>query len=662
MRSAPCAALLFALFALFAPAGSACSGSSDAASTPAGPTGPLPPATCAADERATSAGTCEIFAPAASSCAPGTRPAIGAEACVAVGPTTCASGFARDASGWGCAPVLPAAACVGATRPSLGETACKPVGDCAAAFPPAGAILVDPTLDPAAVDATHVRSVADALKLAESGATVALADGTHRADPFTISKPLAFVGRCAERARLVAAQPAAASGIAINADTTLRGMTIEGFTAALSISGAVTLDAADIVIENAHSRAVFAQRGAKVTMRRSVVRGTTPIGTSDQTIAVLVGSSASVDLEDSAILASLDGALAVTDNVKTRATLTRCVVQDTKPRRDGKGGGALRAFQGAHLDVTESAILGSAGIAILALRHDPAPPPQVSLARSVVAGTVSTAETGHAIGTAINAAYDAVVNVDESTVADTEGTALYVAESAKLRFKKSVVVRVKRTRDLSSQGGSAVRNGTLALEDSAVVGVGGSGLGGWTSGHVTMSRSLVRDVGGDVVDMLTLGNGLSALEGSTIEATDSAVVNAREVAVSASKAASAIKLQGVLVTRTDDAPAPRFGHGLLSVDLATITFTRSIVERQVGVGLFFAAGGGIASGSLVRDNAVGVHAQDGSTVAEADAAPDAPPAQEIVVTKDTRFVDNATRVGSGVLPLPAPISAPPIAQ
>ncbi|NVL67706.1 hypothetical protein, partial [Escherichia coli] len=95
-----------------------------------------------------------------------------------------------------------------------------------------------PTFDAAALDATHVRTVADALKVAVGGATIALADGTHSTDPFTVSKPLTFVGRCAERARLVAAQPAATSGIAIGADTTLRGMTIEGFTATLSISGA----------------------------------------------------------------------------------------------------------------------------------------------------------------------------------------------------------------------------------------------------------------------------------------------------------------------------------------------------------------------------------------------------------------------------------------
>ncbi|MDB4998573.1 MAG: hypothetical protein JWM74_6005 [Myxococcaceae bacterium] len=592
---------------------------------------------------------------------PGTRPAIGNDACVPVGTTTCAAGFERDVSGWGCAAVLPPAPCVGATRPKLGDRTCAPVGDCSAAYPPAGAILVDPALDPAAVDATHVRTVADALAIAPSGATIALADGMHTTPSFTVSKPLTLVGRCAERAHLVSAQPAGATGISIDADVTLRGLTVDGYTSALLVSGRVTLIAEDIVVEKARSRAVFAKLGANVTLRRSVVRGTAPLGLSDQTIAVLVGTSATVALEDSAILASLDGALAVTDNVDTRASLTRSVVQDVKPRGDGVGGGALRAFEGAHLDVTESAILGSSGIAILTLRKKQ-PPPQVTLTRSVVSGTQPTTQTGTSLGTAINAAYDAVVTITESTIADSNGTALYAAEKAKITFTKSVVVRVMRTPDLASQGGSAVKSGMLTLEDSAVVNVGGGGVGGWSGGHVTMLRSLVRDVGGDVVQGFTEGQGLSAIAASTIDATDSAVVNALELGVTASNAGSTIHLDNVLVTRTDDAPAPRFGHGVLSVDQAAITLSRTIIERHVGVGLFCAAGAAVASASLIRNNAVGVHTQDGSAITEVDAAPDPVPAHDLTVVTDTHFDGNATKVSSDVLPLPAPIAEPPAAM
>lgn len=639
-------------------------GCSDAASTTK-PSDPVvtPPAACAADERASADGAdgaarkCELFA-STGPCAAGQRPAIGSESCVAVGTTTCARGFERDKSGWGCAPIMPSAACTGATRPRLGDRVCVPVGDCNAAYPPAGAILVDPALDPGAVDATHVRTVADALSLAAGGATIALVDGAHSADTFAVTKALTIVGRCAAKTKLVAPSPAPSSGISIRANATIRGLTIEGYTEALAVSGAgVELVAEDIVVEQARSRAIYALRSGKVILRRSVVRGTTPLGPSAQTIAVLGGTSGKIEIDDSAILASIDGALAVTDNVTTSALVKRSIVQDTKPRADGKGGGALRAFEGAHLDITESAIVGSTGAAILTIRRN-APPPEVTLTRSVVSGTVATRGTGTAIGTAINAAYDAKVRIDESTVSDSEGIALYVGSKAQMTATKSVVVRVRRTVDLSSLGGTSVKDALLSLEDCAIVAVGGLGLGTWEGGRLALTRSLIRDIGGDIAQGFALGQGLNASASSTIDAKDSAIVDALEIGVSATKAGSTVVLDHVLVTRSAGAMAPRFGHGVLSVDSAGITMLRSIIERQVGAGLFFASGGGVASALLVRDNAVGVHVQEGSSLVEADLRPDTVPQIDLVVTKDTQFVGNATRVGAGTLPLPAPLSPP----
>lgn len=632
-------------------------GCSDAPSSSDGaPPASPPAAVCAADEHAKSDGTCELFA-TTGSCAPGTRPAVGAAACVAVGPTSCAAGFEKDASGWGCAPVLPPTACTGATRPRLGDRSCVPVGDCAASFPPPGAILVDPALADEVVDATHVRTLADALAVASAGSTIALADGAHVTAPTTITKSVTLAGRCAAMTRLA---PATSSGpgLELRSKVTVRGLTLDGYVEPLATSTAAgALIGEDLVIQSARSRAVYAKGGSSIALRRSVLRGTAPLGASDQTIAVLAGTGGKITLEETAILASRDAAVAATDSAAARVSLSRCVVQDTSPRSDGKGGGALRAFEGAHVDVTESAILGSAGMALLALRRNTTTPPEITLVRSVVRGTVSTGETGTAIGTAVNAAYGAVVRIEESTVADSEGTALYAAEQAKVSFTRSVVTRVKRSPDLSATGGSSLKGAELVLEDSAVVGVGGVGLGVWSGGHVKTSRSLVKDIGGDVVEGLPMGMGFNANLDCTIDATDTAVVDALEIGVSATKK-SKVRLERVLLTRSDGAPVPRFGHGVLSVDLSTFSISRSVVERQGGVGLFFASGGGLVSGSLVRDNSVGAHVQDTSTLLEIDALPEEVPGEELLVTKDTFFVGNATRIGTGVLPLPTPLASP----
>lgn len=609
-------------------------------------------ATCAADEHASTDGTCELFATAVD-CAPGTRPAVGSETCLPVGPTGCAAGFAKDASGWGCAPVLPTEPCTGATRPRLGDRACVAVGDCAAAFPPAGAILVDPTLADAAVDATHVRTVDAALAIAGAGGVVALADGEHVTGRVTsLQKAVTVVGRCAAKVRLV--PPAERSiGLDVRAKVTVRGLTLEGYVGAFVATGAAAeVLAEDVVVQGARSRGVVATSNARITMRRSVVRGTVPLGASDQTIAVAAGAGGKISLEETAVLAGQDGAVASVDGTATRVSLARSVVQDTKPRPDGVEGAALRAFEGAHLDVTESAVLGSSGIAVLALRRT-APPPEVTITRSVIGST----RTANEVGTAVNAAFEAIVRIDESTVADSDGAALYAAEQAKLTFTRSVVVRVVRTPETSSRGGTSIKGAELVLDESAVVGAGAAGLGVWDGGHLKVSRSLVRDIGGDVTEGLPRGAGFEANLSSTIDVSDSAVVDALELGVSATKR-SVVRLDRFLLTRSPNAPPARFGYGLLALDGASFDVTRSLVERQGGVALFVASGGGVVASSLIRDNAVAVHVQDTSTVVEAEARPEAVPAEELVILEDTRFVGNATRIGAGVLPLPSPLPAP----
>lgn len=59
--------------------------------------------------------------------------------------------------------------------------------------------------------------------------------------------------------------------------------------------------------------------------------------------------------------------------------------------------------------------------------------------------------------------------------------------------------------------------------------------------------------------------------------------------------------------------------------------------------------------SFVRSNAVGIHVQDAALREEADATEISP--GEVIVTADTTFADNATKVGSGVLALPEPPTA-----
>ena len=93
-----------------------------------------------------------------------------------------------------------------------------------------------------------------------------------------------------------------------------------------------------------------------------------------------------------------------------------------------------------------------------------------------------------------------------------------------------------------------------------------------------------------------------------------------------------------------------FGIGVLLSGGVTGTITSSTITGSAGIGLASSAAGGLLSRSTLSRNTVAVHVQDGASLVESDTAGDDPLA--VAVSKDTKFVDNRTRVGSGTVPLP----------
>ena len=127
---------------------------------------------------------------------------------------------------------------------------------------------------------------------------------------------------------------------------------------------------------------------------------------------------------------------------------------------------------------------------------------------------------------------------------------------------------------------------------------------------------------------------------------------AREAAIAAANEGSTLELESTLVTGTLPNAKGAFGHGVLALLGARVGVARSVVERSAAVGVVFADASGSVRRSTVRHNAIGIHAQQGSTIVESEAVPEAITGGEVVVTTDSRFTDNASKVGSGVVPLP----------
>ncbi|MFN7134260.1 MAG: hypothetical protein ACK4N5_19430, partial [Myxococcales bacterium] len=93
------------------------------------------------------------------------------------------------------------------------------------------------------------------------------------------------------------------------------------------------------------------------------------------------------------------------------------------------------------------------------------------------------------------------------------------------------------------------------------------------------------------------------------------------------------------------------GHGFAS-DRGASSIVRSQFDRNAGAALLFSGGATaqITSTSVSRNN-IGIHAQLGSSLSTVEEGALSP--GEVRVSEDTRFIENVSRIGTGVIPLPS---------
>jgi hypothetical protein len=634
----------------------ACGGGGDGAASAPGPTTPAPATpTCETGDALTD-GACQPLL-AAGPCAPGTRAALGSATCVPVGTTACAPGFSAHASGWGCVPVLPAAACAGATRDALGSATCAPVGDCAGAFPPAGATaFVDASFSDVQLDATHFRSLRAAVEAAPANATLAVAAGTY-AETLDVTRAVTLVGRCAEKVLLEA--PTGAAAIAVSADLTLRGVTVRGGTPGLEVGPAAHASLADVVLEQNLRAGIVATDGARVEVVRSVIRATQAASRSDTTNGVFVDVSGKVTLDESAVVGAADAGLGATGG--GTITLRRSVVRDVVKRPDGVGGSGARAFEGGIVSLEESAVVSAIGTGILAGQTKGG----LKLVRSTVLGTRPDLRFPGGFATAASLTTTGTLDATDSTFADNSEIGVAADHvGSRATLEGCVVVGTLPGGDSGIAIAASAANGaTLQARSSAFVGSRGLAVYGLHAGAtVELDASLVSDVGTTVGSTLSAGRGgtaLAVVDAAHASVTASTIEGCHELAVGAIDSGTTLLVERTLVTDTLPNGAGLYGDALMGRRNADVTIRRSVFRKSAGIGLAFSGATASVEGSFVRENAVGIHVQDGSSLGTGVAAPQPVDALTVFVTDDTRFEDNATRVGSGVVPLPDVITPNP---
>jgi hypothetical protein len=195
---------------------------------------------------------------------------------------------------------------------------------------------------------------------------------------------------------------------------------------------------------------------------------------------------------------------------------------------------------------------------------------------------------------------------------------------------------------------------TLELTDSAAVGnmavalqISEVGTAA-TLSAVSLRASVPNAAGGR-------GRGANVQFGATLAATQLAIVDDLQTGLFVFGSGSAVTMQDALIRGTV-ADSSGYGHAAMVVESGRIDLLRVTLQDSAGIAMAVAGATGSLASSLVIDNAVGLHVQDGVELAELDALPPSVPSLQLAVTSDVAFSGNASRIGSGQVPLPDPLT------
>lgn len=528
-------------------------------------------------------GCAEILPPA--TCLAGSYAVLGKTSCQIVGVPTCAEGFALDPSQWGCAPRLPDAACAGATLERLGGQACAPVGDCGAPFPPADATLfVDDSLADGQVDATHFKTIGAAIAAASDGAVVAVEEGTY-AESLASTKGLRLAGRCAEKVVLQGALDGR-RGLAVAAavPVTLSGFTLKGFDVAVLANTGAQVRVQDCVLEGNRNVAVVSDGlggATKVVVAGSVIRGTLvkADGKFGDGAAVLGGGALAV--EDSALVGNHTAGLLAQD-AGSKLSVLRTVVRGTLPNAAGLWGYGIQVLWDAEAEVTSSAVLGGAlaGVVLASAK--------ATLRDVVVQGVVMGQDSAgnKTSGAVINQSGTLVA--ERSTFASTEKHGLYLTPDSTSTLADCVVRDVHPPAAATTALAVAVGDrSTLTATRVAVLENQGIGVILQNGSQATLADSLIRGTT-PVAGVPGTGFGVSVRVGSSLTASNLSLIGNAAVGLSLTEADSSADVEGLLVQDTKIAPMTdlqtRYGLGIRHVE-GKLVLRRAALARNAGAGI-----------------------------------------------------------------------------
>jgi hypothetical protein len=335
---------------------------------------------------------------------------------------------------------------------------------------------------------------------------------------------------------------------------------------------------------------------------------------------------------------------------KATLTLDTSLVSGTKPDTSGARGYGVELEKGAVAELRGSAVVGNMESGIYAIDS----PTKVTLTQSIVSST--KAGKGKAHGRGLVLEMGASASVTQSALVGNRDIGASARNAGSSLTIDQTVVRGTLPQDSDGRHGRGLEaddGAKITLSQSAVLDNHGVGILGSSKSVVDVTDSWVA---GTVADASVGGPGraITAQAGATMTLLGVVVQRSTQIAMVANASAS-LTVRGSLVEDTTAAVDGSFGHGVLAYDGALLIVDDVTITKSAGAALVFAGSRGNVSHARIRANAVGIHVQDGSTLVEVAAVPDDPPESSVNVSTDSIFDGNGSRVGSGALPLPAPL-------
>ncbi|MBX3208001.1 MAG: right-handed parallel beta-helix repeat-containing protein [Labilithrix sp.] len=397
----------------------------------------------------------------------------------------------------------------------------------------------------------------------------------------------------------------------------------------------------------------------ELTIARSEIRRTLD-DANPEVSAGVYASGGKIALEDVSIHDAVQGGLFARD--KGAISAKHLVIRGTKPGADGLFGVGAWADTGGQLVLEDTAIVDNAYYGVTALDA----PATATLKDVFIRGTAAQKVDGGGLGRGVNVEDGATVDLDGVSIVDNDGEGLFVrgetAGGKRARATaKRLLIAEGRTFDSTgvflASGAVADLDGALirAARRAGVVVSETVGAKGSLS-EARLAHVVVRDTRRDgtqakgAKSFAVDGVGIGSAGKLTVRA--SAILDNVQFGIVVSGPRGTLAMENSVIGATKMNADGSFGHGLVAFSDSAILVRDTAIDAN-NVGLLFDGASAVVAGSRVRGNSVGIHTQHGSTLVTGVEAPEAPEEGVVFVTDDSLFVDNASRVGGGELPLPA---------